>query len=62
VVEIRAMAREDWDAVEAIYAEGIATRQATFETSTPTWDEFDGGRLRRRRERATRVSPSTRST
>ena len=39
------MAREDWDAVEAIYAEGIATRQATFETSTPTWDEFDGGRL-----------------
>ena len=40
------MAREDWDAVEAIYAEGIATRQATFETSTPTWDEFDRGRLR----------------
>ena len=40
------MAREDWEAVEAIYAEGIATRQATFETSTPTWDEFDRGRLR----------------
>jgi len=39
------MAREDWDAVEAIYAEGIATRQATFETSTPTWAEFDRGRL-----------------
>jgi L-amino acid N-acyltransferase YncA len=46
VVEIRAMARDDWSAVEAIYAEGIATRQATFETSTPTWDEFDRGRLR----------------
>ena len=40
------MARDDWSAVEAIYAEGIATRQATFETSTPTWDEFDRGRLR----------------
>ena len=39
------MAREDWDAVEAIYSDGIATRQATFETSTPTWDEFDRGRL-----------------
>lgn len=39
------MARDDWSAVEAIYAEGIATRQATFETSTPTWDEFDRGRL-----------------
>ena len=40
------MASEDWDAVEAIYAEGIATRLATFETSTPTWDEFDRGRFR----------------
>jgi L-amino acid N-acyltransferase YncA len=46
VVEIRALARDDWGAVEAIYAEGIATRQATFETSTPTWEEFDRGRLR----------------
>jgi phosphinothricin acetyltransferase len=45
VVEIRAMAREDWDAVEAIYAEGVATHQATFETATPTWDEFDQVRL-----------------
>ncbi len=45
MVEIRALARGDWDAVEAIYAEGIATRQATFETSTPTWEEFDHGRF-----------------
>jgi phosphinothricin acetyltransferase len=44
-MEIRAMARGDWQAVEAIYAEGIATRQATFETTTPTWAEFDTGRL-----------------
>jgi L-amino acid N-acyltransferase YncA len=39
------MTPEDWPAVEAIYAEGIATRQATFETATPTWAEFDAGRL-----------------
>ena len=39
------MTAEDWPAVEAIYREGIATRQATFETETPTWDEFDAGRL-----------------
>ena len=39
------MTPEDWPAVEAIYADGIATRQATFETATPTWAEFDAGRL-----------------
>jgi L-amino acid N-acyltransferase YncA len=43
------MTPEDWPAVETIYAEGIATRQATFETSTPTWAEFDAGRLRAHR-------------
>jgi phosphinothricin acetyltransferase len=45
VVAIRRMTPEDWREVEAIYAEGIAARQATFETETPTWDEFDTGRL-----------------
>jgi L-amino acid N-acyltransferase YncA len=38
------MTAGDWPAVETIYAEGIATRDATFETSTPTWEEFDAGR------------------
>ena len=38
------MTRDDWPAVEAIYAEGIATRHATFETAAPSWDEFDTGR------------------
>ena len=28
-----------------IYAEGIATGDATFETEPPTWEEFDAGRL-----------------
>jgi phosphinothricin acetyltransferase len=43
------MAVEDWRAVEAIYTEGVESGQATFETSTPTWDEFDRGRLREHR-------------
>jgi L-amino acid N-acyltransferase YncA len=45
VLEIKPMTRRDWPAVEAIYAEGIATRLATFETTTPSWEEFDAGRL-----------------
>ncbi len=45
VTEIRALTAEDWPAIELIYAEGIATRQATFETVTPTWVEFDAGKL-----------------
>jgi L-amino acid N-acyltransferase YncA len=32
---------DDWPAVEAIYAEGIATRNATFETATPSFEDFD---------------------
>jgi L-amino acid N-acyltransferase YncA len=31
----------DWPAVEAIFAEGIATRAATFETEPPDYDTFD---------------------
>ena len=45
MAEIRALTEEDWPAVEEIYSEGIATRLATFETRTPTWAEFDAGRL-----------------
>jgi L-amino acid N-acyltransferase YncA len=45
VAEIRGLERADWPAVERIYAEGIATADATFETSPPTWEEFDRGRL-----------------
>jgi phosphinothricin acetyltransferase len=44
-VEIRELRAEDWPAVEAIYADGIATGDATFETRTPSWAEFDAGRL-----------------
>jgi L-amino acid N-acyltransferase YncA len=45
MIEIRAMTPADWPAVEAIYAAGIATGDATFETAPPPWQEFDAGRL-----------------
>jgi len=44
-VTLRAMAPADWPAVEEIYAAGIATGNATFETSTPTWEHFTAGKL-----------------
>lgn len=31
--------------MQSIYADGIATRLATFETRAPTWEEFDVGHL-----------------
>jgi phosphinothricin acetyltransferase len=36
---------EHWDAVSRIYAEGIATRNATFETAPPSWDKWDASHL-----------------
>lgn len=46
----------DWDAVRDIYAEGIATRQATFETEVPTWEAWDAAHLPRPRLKATEAS------
>ncbi len=39
-IGIRSFVEEDWPAVEAIYAEGIATGNATFETETPTFERW----------------------
>jgi L-amino acid N-acyltransferase YncA len=36
---------EDWPAVRAIYEEGIATGHGTFETTAPSWPEWDMARL-----------------
>jgi len=41
------------ESVLAIYALGISTGDATFETDAPTWAEFDGGLLREHRFVAT---------
>jgi phosphinothricin acetyltransferase len=46
MAEVRSMTPEDWPAVDEIYAAGIATGEATFETVPPSWEEFDAGRLR----------------
>jgi L-amino acid N-acyltransferase YncA len=35
----------DWPHVAAIYAAGIATRNATFETGVPEWAEWDTSHL-----------------
>jgi phosphinothricin acetyltransferase len=35
----------DWVAVRTIYAEGIATRQATFEVEAPSWEAWDATHL-----------------
>jgi phosphinothricin acetyltransferase len=37
------MTRDDWDAVAAIYAEGLEV--GTFETSVPTWEAWDEAHL-----------------
>ena len=34
-----------WDDVRRIYLEGIATGNATFETSAPSWEAWDRGHL-----------------
>ena len=36
---------DHWDAVRAIYLEGIATGNATFEQSAPDWKEWNSGHL-----------------
>ena len=37
---------EDWPAVRAIYLEGIATGDATFQSDAPSWEAWDQGHLR----------------
>jgi phosphinothricin acetyltransferase len=38
---IRDLTAADWTAVAAIYAAGIATGNATFETEVPAWEAWD---------------------
>jgi phosphinothricin acetyltransferase len=44
-MDIRPMQRDDWARVAEIYAQGLTTGQATFETSIPTQDEWDANHL-----------------
>jgi L-amino acid N-acyltransferase YncA len=42
---IEPLREADWPVVAAIFAEGIATRLATFETAVPTWQDWDASHL-----------------
>ncbi len=44
-VVVKSMRPEDWEAVRAIYSEGLATGVATFETSAPGWEDWDNNHL-----------------
>ena len=44
-VAVVPLTAEHWPAVERIYAAGIATGNATFEATPPTWEAFDAGKL-----------------
>ena len=49
MLTIRRLEPVDWPEIEAIWAEGIDTRNATFETETPAWESFDASRHPRHR-------------
>lgn len=43
MIQLREMTAEDWSAVEQIYAQGIGTGVATFQTETPEWSAWNSG-------------------
>jgi len=40
-IVISELNKSHWPDVKSIYEEGIATKNATFETQTPGWDDWD---------------------
>jgi phosphinothricin acetyltransferase len=44
-VVIEELRPEHWDDVARVYAEGIATGEATFETEVPSWERWDAAHL-----------------
>ncbi len=44
-LSIRQLQATDWQRVRAIYLQGIATGQATFETEAPGWEAWDATHL-----------------
>jgi phosphinothricin acetyltransferase len=45
-IKIVPMKKEDWTWGKAIYEEGIATKNATFDTEVPEWIEWDQDHLK----------------
>jgi phosphinothricin acetyltransferase len=48
-LKIRDLRPGDWAEVAVIYAAGVATRNATFETGVPSWEDWDARHLARPR-------------
>lgn len=48
-IRIEPLRPADWPAVAAIYAQGIATGNATFETDVPSWERWDSSHLAEQR-------------
>jgi phosphinothricin acetyltransferase len=46
---ITALLPEHWSAVKAIYEDGLATGQASFQTNAPSWEEWDASHLKHSR-------------
>ena len=44
-IQIRTLTDRDWEPVNSIYRDGIATGQATFETRAPSWADWDSAHL-----------------
>jgi L-amino acid N-acyltransferase YncA len=44
-MDLKAMRPDDWPAVRAIFEAGIATDNATFETTAPDWPAWDAAHL-----------------
>jgi phosphinothricin acetyltransferase len=53
-VAVRDLGPDDWLEVSQIYAEGIETGNATFETEVPSWEAWDAAHLPEHRFVATR--------
>jgi phosphinothricin acetyltransferase len=45
----RELTASNWAQVKAIYEEGIGTGNATFQTSAPSWDEWDSSHVKNSR-------------
>jgi len=48
-MQIENLLPEHWPSVKTIYEEGIATGNATFQTTAPEWEEWDAGHLKKSR-------------
>jgi L-amino acid N-acyltransferase YncA len=46
---IRELTQEDWPMVREIYLDGLATGNASFETSAPEWEAWNGDHLKHSR-------------